>query len=262
MQKTLGLIALVAAAALGGAGGGLAQELAKPTIVLVHGAFADSSGWNGVIAQLNKDGFQTIAAANPLRSLSGDAAAVAAVVKSIPGDVVLVGHSYGGLVITEAASGNANVKALVYVASFIPERGESAFILSTKFPGSTLGDALKPVPQVDGNVDLYIQPAKFNAQFAADVPDATTTLMAATQRPVTQAALEALTTVATWKTLPAYTIYGSADLNIPAAVQEYMADRAKVAKSVAIEGGSHALMVSHPAEVAAIIEEAASARAD
>lgn len=259
MHKTLGLIALAAAAALGGAGGGVAQDAAKPTIVLVHGAFADASGWNGVIARLNSDGYQTIAAANPLRTLSGDAATVSAVVKSIPGDVVLVGHSYGGLVITEAADGNANVKALVYVAGFIPDTDESAFSLSTKFPGSTLGDALQPVPLPDGNVDLYIQPAKFHDQFAADVSDEVTALMAATQRPVTQAALEELTTVATWKDIPAFTVYGSADYNIPAAVQEFMAERAGVAKAVAIEGGSHALMISHPDEVAALIEEAASA---
>jgi pimeloyl-ACP methyl ester carboxylesterase len=258
MQKILGVIALAAAAALGGAGGGVAQEAAKPTVVLVHGAFADASGWNGVIARLNKDGYQTIATANPLRSLSGDAASVSAVVKSIPGDVVLVGHSYGGLVITEAANGNPNVKALVYVAGFIPETGESAFSLSTKFPGSTLGEALQPVPLPDGNVDLYIQTAKFHDQFAADVSDEVTAFMAVTQRPVTQAALEELTTVASWKELPAFTIYGSADYNIPAAVQEFMAQRAGVAKSVEIEGGSHALMISHPDEVAALIEEASA----
>src|SRR5690606_2803637 len=123
MQKSLGLIAVAAAAMIGGAGSSLAQDAPKPTIVFVHGAFADSSGWNGVIAQLNKDGYTAIAASNPLRSLSGDAAAVAAVVKSIPGDVVLVGHSYGGLVISAAADGQDNVKALVYVAAFIPEVG-------------------------------------------------------------------------------------------------------------------------------------------
>jgi pimeloyl-ACP methyl ester carboxylesterase len=258
MQKTLGVIALAAAAALGGSGGGLAQEPAKPTIVFVHGAFADSSGWNDVIAQLNKDGYQTIATANPLRSLAGDAASVSAVVKSIHGDVVLVGHSYGGLVITEAAAGNDNVKALVYVAGFIPEVGESAFSLSTKFPGSTLGEALQPVPLADGNVDLYIQTAKFHAQFAADVPEDVTALMAQTQRPVTQAALEELTTAATWKTVPAYLVYGERDLNIPAAVEAFSADRAKVVKAVEIEGASHALMISHPDEVVALIEEAAS----
>jgi pimeloyl-ACP methyl ester carboxylesterase len=260
MQKTLGVIALAAAAALGGGGGVWAQDVAKPTVVLVHGAFADASGWNGVISRLNKDGYQTIATANPLRSLSGDAASLSAVVKSISGDVVLVGHSYGGLVITEAANGNANVKALVYVGGFIPDVGESAFSLSSKFPGSTLGDALQPVPQQDGNVDLYIQPAKFHEQFAADVPEEVTALMAATQRPVTQVALEELTTVATWKTVPAFTIYGSADHNIPAAVQEFMAERAKVGKAIAIEGGSHALMISHPDEVAGLIEQAASGK--
>src|SRR5690606_33135499 len=162
-------------------------------------------------------------------------------------------------VITAAADGQPNVKALVYVAAFIPDVGESAFSLSTKFPGSTLGDALQPVPLSDGNVDLYIQPAKFHDQFAADVPADVTTLMAQTQRPVTQAALEELTTVASWKDLPAFTVYGSADQNIPAAVQEFMAERAAVGKAVAIEGGSHALMVSHPDEVAALIEQAAGA---
>lgn len=262
MQKTLGIIALAAAAVLGGAAGSVAQEPAKPTIVLVHGAFADSSGWGGVVAQLNKDGYTAIAASNPLRTLAGDAAAVADLVKSIPGDVVLVGHSYGGLVITEAASGSTNVKALVYVAAFIPAPGESAFVLSTKFPGSTLGDALQPVPLGDGNVDLYIQPAKFHAQFAADVPANVAALMAQTQRPVTQAALEQLITVATWQDLPSYSIYGAEDRNIPAAVEAFMADRAKVQKAVEIKGGSHALMVSHPAEIAALIEEAATARAD
>ena len=164
----------------------------------------------------------------------------------------------GTAVITEAANGNPNVKALVYVAGFIPETGESAFSLSTRFPGSTLGDALQPVPLPDGNVDLYIQTAKFHDQFAADVSADVTALMAATQRPVTQAALEELTTAATWKDLPAFTIYGSADYNIPAAVQAFMAQRAEVAKSVEIEGGSHALMISHPDEVAALIEEASA----
>ncbi|GLQ57074.1 alpha/beta fold hydrolase [Devosia nitrariae] len=255
MQKALGAIAL--AATLGVSAGTSAQEPAKPTVVFVHGAFADSSGWNGVISQLNRDGYSTIAAANPLRSLGGDAASVSAVLKSIPGEVVLVGHSYGGLLITEAANGNDNVKALVYVAGFIPEAGESAFTLSTKFPGSTLGDALQPVALANGGVDLYIQPAKFHAQFAADIPKDVAALMAATQRPVTQAALSELTTVATWKAVPAFTIYGSDDLNIPAAVQSFMADRAGVVKAVEIPGGSHALMISHPDEVAAIIQEAA-----
>jgi pimeloyl-ACP methyl ester carboxylesterase len=256
MQKTFGAIALFAA--MGISGGALAQEPAKPTIVFVHGAFADSSGWNGVIAELNRDGYQTIATANPLRSLAVDAAAVDAVLKSIPGEVILVGHSYGGLVITEAANGNDNVKALVYVAAFIPEVGESALSLSSMFPGSTLGDALQPVALADGGVDLYIVPGKFHDQFAADVAGDAAALMGATQRPVTQAALSDLTTVASWKAVPSFTIYGSGDLNIPAEVQAFMAERAKVVSVVAIEGGSHALMISHPDEVTAIIEQAAA----
>ncbi|TJW54923.1 MAG: alpha/beta hydrolase, partial [Mesorhizobium sp.] len=116
-----------------------ADHQAKPTIVLVHGAFAESSSWNGVIAELNRDGFRTIAAANPLRGVASDAAAVSAVIGSIGGPVVLVGHSYGGPVITEAANGKNNVKALVYVAGFAPDKGESSLTLSGKFPGSTLG---------------------------------------------------------------------------------------------------------------------------
>jgi pimeloyl-ACP methyl ester carboxylesterase len=256
MQKTIGVLAL--AAALSASAGAMAQDVPKPTIVFVHGAFADSSGWNGVIAELNKEGYATIAAANQLRSVAGDAAYVSAVLKSIPGDVVLVGHSYGGFVISAAADGNDNVKALVYVAGFIPDVGESAFALSTKFPGSTLGDALQPVPLPDGGVDLYIQPAKFHAQFAADVPEDVAALMAATQRPATQAALTDPEVAAAWKTLPTFTIYGELDQNIPAELVRWMAERADVVKALEIKGGSHALMVSHPGEVAAMIEEAAA----
>jgi pimeloyl-ACP methyl ester carboxylesterase len=237
----------------------LAQDAAKPTIVLVHGAFADSSGWNGVIADLVGMGYPTIAAANPLRSVSGDAAEVAAVVKSIAGDVVLVGHSYGGMVISEAAIGSGNVRALVYVAGFIPYTGESAGQLSGKFPGSTLGSALLEVALADGNVDLYIDPTKFHQQFAADVASDVAQLMAATQRPITQAALGGAATGAPWQTLPTFTIFGTEDKNIPVEVQQFMADRAEVAKVVPIDGGSHALMVSHPKEVAAIILDAAEA---
>ena len=236
------------------------DETTKPTVVLVHGAFADSSGWNDVIARLENDGYTVIAAANPLRSVAGDAESVASVVRSIPGGVVLVGHSYGGVVITEAAKGNANVKALVYVAGFLPDTGESALSLSAKFPGSTLGDALAPVGLPGGGTDLYIQPAKFHAQFAADVPAAQATLMAATQRPVTQAALTDASQAATWKSLPTYVIYGAEDRNIPAATMKFMADRAHARKTVGIESGSHALMVSHPVEVADLIETAASDR--
>jgi pimeloyl-ACP methyl ester carboxylesterase len=263
MQNTGGALALVAV--LAASGSALAQSADpanKPTIVLVHGAFAESSSWDNVIAQLSKDGYRSIAAANPLRGVASDAASVAAVVKSIPGEVVLVGHSYGGLVITGAANGQANVKALVYVAGFTPDTGESAFTLAARFPGSTLGDALVPVALADGGTDLYIDPEKFHAQFAADVPAMQASLMAATQRPVTAAALNEPSGAAAWKSLPSYVIYGAEDRNIPAAVVNFMAERAHARKTVGVEGASHAVMISHPQEVAALIEEAASAELD
>ncbi len=233
---------------------------AKPTIILVHGAFAESASWNPVIARLNNAGYRTIAAANPLRGVKGDAAQVASVIRSTPGPVVLVGHSYGGPVITEAANGQANVKALVYVAGFAPEAGESSLILSSKFPGSTLGDALQPVTRAGGERDLYIRPDRFRAQFAADVSSKQAALMAATQRPVAEAALVEPSGAPSWKALPSYMIYGTGDRNIPPAVMDFMAQRARAVKTVVIKGASHALMVSHPAEVASLIELAASPR--
>ncbi len=248
------------AAVTGLAGSAEAQQAEKPTIVLVHGAFADSSSWGGVIAKLEEDGYTVIAAANPLRSVKTDGATVAAVVRSIKGPVVLVGHSYGGFVITEAANDAPNVKALVYVAGFVPDTGETAFSLSAKFPGSTLGEALSPVQLPDGGTDLFIQTAKFHAQFAADVPVAKAALMAATQRPVTQAALTEPTGIAAWQRLPSWVISGAEDRTIPAAVVKFMTERAGGRKAVEIKGGSHALMVTHPAEMAAMIEEAATAK--
>jgi pimeloyl-ACP methyl ester carboxylesterase len=234
------------------------QSETKPTIVLVHGAFAESSSWNAVILRLKEQGFSVIAAGNPLRGVKSDAVAVSAVARSVSGPVILVGHSYGGPVITEAANYAPNVEALVYVAGFAPEEGESAFSLSAKFPGSTLGRALTSVPTPDGGKDLYIRPEVFHSQFAADVPPTEAALMAATQRPVAQAALEERSGIASWKRLPTYMIYGSDDRNIPAAVLKFMAERAHAKRTVEVQGASHALMVSHPGEVATVIEEAAS----
>lgn len=233
---------------------------AKPTVVLVHGAFADSSSWDGVIAKLEQDGYTVMAAANPLRSVKGDGAYVASLLKSIPGSVVLVGHSYGGSVISAAAAGAANVKALVYVAAFAPEAGETAVGLSGKFPGSTLGPTLAPpVALADGGKDLYIQQDKFPAQFAADVPAAKAKLMASGQRPITDAALNEASPAPAWKTIPSWFIYGTADKNIPPASQDFMAKRAKSKDTVVIKGASHVVMTSHPAEVAKLIEAAAAA---
>jgi len=232
----------------------------KPTIVLVHGAFADSSSWNGVISQLSKDGYPVVAAANPLRSVAGDARYVASVVDSIPGPVVLVGHSYGGAVITTAALGKPQVKSLVYVAAFAPDQGESAGQLAGKFPGGTLGAALaKPVPLPAGGVDLYIDQGKFWKQFAADVAEPEARLMATGQRPIAEAALVEASGEPAWRKFPSYFIYGTADLNIPAAGLGFMAERAGSRKTVVVPGASHVVMTSHPKAVAELIEAAAAA---
>lgn len=252
--------ALCALAGLAGSEPALAQSAPRPVIILVHGAFAESSSWAGVVARLEKSGYKVIAAANGLRSVKEDAAPIAALVHSIQGPVVLVGHSYGGSVITAAAEGNSNVKALVYVSAFAPDVGENALGLSGQFPGSTLGDTLTSVPIPDGGEDLYVLSSKFHQQFAGDVSDATAAVMAATQRPVTKAALSEPTTMATWKTIPNYAIYGTADKNIPPAAMKFMAERSHAKKTVVVPGASHSIMVSHPAEVDALIEDAANAR--
>src|SRR5262245_1938082 len=155
----------------------------KPTIALVHGAFAESASWNPVLEQLQARGHEAVAIGNPLRSLTTDGQYVRDAVDGIGGPVLLVAHSYGGMVITQAASGSESVVGLVYVAGFAPDTGESAFALSTKFPGSSLGDALGAYPVSTGGNDLFIRHDVFRSQFCADVPEAQATLMAATQRP-------------------------------------------------------------------------------
>ncbi|WP_416423476.1 alpha/beta hydrolase [Pseudomonas sp. App30] len=235
-------------------------EPAKPTIVLVHGAFADASSWNGVVKILEHDGYPVVAAANPLRGVKSDAAAVANLVSSIHTPVVLVGHSYGGNVITSAADQQANVKALVYVSAFAPDAGESVAQLVGQFPGSTLGPTLAPpVSLADGGKDLYIQQGKFHDQFAADVPAAQAALMAATQRPLAQGALDEKTDAAAWKHIPSWYIYGDHDKNIPPQAMAFMAKRAAAKAVEVVKGGSHVVMVSHPDAVAKLIETAAAA---
>jgi len=252
------IAAAVATAALTLSSAAFAAE--KPTVVLVHGAFAESSSWNGVAANLLQQGYPVVAVANPLRSLSGDADYVASIVKQTSGPVVLVGHSYGGAVISNAVQDNTNVTALVYVAAFAPEQGETVLELSGRYPGSTLGPTLAaPVILKDGNKDLYIQQDKFGQQFAADVPAADAVLMAATQRPITELALTEAAGQPAWHTLPSWAIYGTADKNIPAVAMKFMAQRAKAKKIVEVPGASHVVMTSHPDKVAALIVEAATA---
>jgi pimeloyl-ACP methyl ester carboxylesterase len=237
----------------------LASAQDKPTVVLVHGAFAESFSWNGVLTKLIAKGYRVVAAANPLRGAKSDAVYVAGVLKSIEGPIVLVGHSYGGTVISNAANGNNNVKALVYVAAFAPDAGETAAELSGRYPGGTLGPTLAPpVALHDGGKDLYIQQDKFRAQFAADVPSGDAKLMAGTQRPITEAAINEASGVPAWKSIPSWFIYGTRDLNIPEAAHSFMAKRVSSKEIVVVKGASHVVMVSHPDAVAKLIEHAAA----
>lgn len=254
-MSNLAMTIFAAATLLSGAA---AAQPASPTIVLVHGAFADSSSWNGVITRLQKDGYKAIAIANPLRGVASDARLVSDVLGSINGPVVLVGHSYGGQVISTAANGHDNVKSLVYVAAFAPDAGEAAADLAGKFPGGTLGEALAPpVKLYGGDVDLYIDQEKFHSQFAHDVPADAAALMAVGQRPITEAALTEKSGEPAWKSLPSYFVYGDGDKNIPAKALGFMAERAGSRRTVVVEGASHVVMVSKPEVVADLIEDAA-----
>ena len=231
------------------------QDGSRPTVVLVHGAFAESASWNVVIARLQDQGYTVIAAANPIRSVSGDAKFLASIFEGVEGPVVAVGHSYGGTVITNAL--RDNVEALVYVAGYAPDEGENAGELSARFPGGTLGEALWTVPLPDGSNDLYIQQEKYHRQFAEDVPAEETALMAVGQRPLRDVALNEASGSPAWKSVPSWFVFGELDKNIPAAVHRFMAERAGAREIVEIAGASHAVGVSHPEEVADVILRAA-----
>ena len=231
-----------------------------PTIVLVHGAFAESSSWDRVIRELEDAGHDVIAAANPLRGLAADAQSVTDLVSSVDGPVVLVGHSYGGAVITNVDGNAGEITGLVYVAAFAPDQGESANMLAQKFAGSTLGDALRPVHRSNGTTDLYIDRELFHDQFCADVPVAEAARMAATQRPVTLEALQAPTGEhPLWKQVPSWYLVAGEDRNIPAELQHFMAHRAGARRTVELPTASHAAAVSHPDTTARLIIEAVSA---
>ena len=234
----------------------------RPTIVLVHGAFADSSSWDQVIDVLLDAGHPVVAVANPLRGLAADAACVSDHLRSIEGPVVLVGHSYGGAVITNVNPEAAEILGLVYVAAFAPLPGDSCFELSAVFPGSTLGDALQAIPRGDGTTDLTIVQDRFHEQFAADVSASQAARMAATQRPVTQEALvEPAGERPLWRELPSWFVFGEEDRNIPKALQHFMAERAHAHRTIEIRGASHAVAVAHPGTTAGLILDAAALHA-
>jgi pimeloyl-ACP methyl ester carboxylesterase len=229
----------------------------KPTVVLVHGAFADSSSWDAVISRLERRGYPVIGVANPLRGLAGDSAYLSSVLDTVTGPVVLVGHSYGGAVITDAAASHPNVKALVYIAAFAPDQGESGLAILGKYPGSELPPSLtlRPFP---GGQDAYVNPADFRQVFAADVSAGKARLMAAGQRPVALAAFAEPSSTPAWKTVPSWFLVAGADRAIPPAAEQAMARRAGSHTEV-VRGASHAVLVSHPDATAHVIEAAARA---
>ena len=230
----------------------------KPTIVLVHGAYAESSSWNDVITSLMREGHRVIAWAAPLRGLAQDAAGLTDLVRSIEGAVVLVGHSFGGALMTNVSADAGDVQALVFVAGYALDPGESCGDASALAPGGTLGPTLLRVPLSDGGVDTYIDPAKYHHQFADDLPEEQTTQMAVTQRPVTEAALfEPSGNSPLWRTTPSWFIFGELDHNIPAGAHRIMAERAGSRRTVEIAGASHVVGMSHPDETVQIILEAA-----
>jgi pimeloyl-ACP methyl ester carboxylesterase len=234
-----------------------------PTIVLVHGAWDRPAGWNGVAPRLRDAGYPVVVPDNPLRSVWGDAAAISRVLHGVAGPIVLVGHSYGGFVITNAALYNPRVKALVYIAAFAPEQGETALGLVTKSPGSLLPAALVATPFVgpDGKVGVntIINPLLFSTVFAGDVPSRLAREMATHQRPATLAAGSGRSGIPAWRSIPSWYMVARNDRTIPPAVERFMAQRAH-ATTVEI-ASSHAAPAAHPAEVADFILTAARAAA-
>jgi pimeloyl-ACP methyl ester carboxylesterase len=243
------------------------NSTARPTIVLVHGSFADASGFNDVIERLQARGYATLAPSNPLRSLASDAAYVRSVLDTIEGPVVLVAHSYGGMVITNAAAGHPNVEALVYINGFAPAEGEAAFDLAYKFPGSMLTPdhlTVRPYPATDSTAsgqEAYINADVFHEAFAADVDPGATAAMAATQRPIDFASLQQPSGPPAWQTIPSWFVIGQDDHTIPADLHRYMAERAGAVRTVELTG-SHVVMMSHPADVVDVVDEAAQTRRD
>ena len=249
----------------GATGAGASADTAagpKPTIVLVHGAWADSSGWNAEIDSLQRDGYPVLAPANPLRGLESDAAYTRSVLTTIEGPIVLVGHSYGGAVITNAAVGVPNVEALVYIAGFAPDTGESLGQLVSMNPGSELGpDTLiprpYPLPEGGEGTDLYITPEGFRTAFAGDVAPEIADQMQATQRPFAQEAFESPSGEPAWATIPSWYLVATEDKAIPPDTQRFMAERAGA--TVTEVQASHVPMISQPDATTQIILDAVTA---
>src|SRR5918993_3501160 len=238
------------------------QDGSRPTVVLVHGAFADASGWNGMIERLQAEGVQVMAPANPLRGISIDSAYIASLLDQIPGPVLAVGHSYGGAVITNAAARASNVVGLVYVAAFAPDEGETLGGIEGDSKDSVLTSALVQLQYPTGEgaetaVEFRIDPAEFHDVFAADLPAEQTSLMAATQRPLSLLALSEPTGVPAWKKLPSWAVVASGDKVIGTDAVRSMAERAGA--TITDVEGSHVIMMSQPQVVVDVILTALAA---
>jgi pimeloyl-ACP methyl ester carboxylesterase len=264
-----GSAALTAAAIPFGAGAASAEPeprgpKAKPTIVLVHGGYADSSCWNRTLEYLEGDGYPTICGSNPLRGIPTDAPYIASLLDSITGPIVLVAHSMGGTVVTNAAAGKNNVKALVYIAAFVPDVGETQGELINKFPGSEVLPVSVPVPYTkpDGTTgtDFYLG-KDGQAAFAADIPTGEFRVLQATQRPFDADSFIYPTTAAAWHTVPVWGLVAGRDKAIPPAAERWMYSRANARKVVEVPNSSHCAMLSHPQIVADLITQAAKASA-
>ena len=234
----------------------------KPTIVLVHGAYADASSWNGVIQRLQQQGYTVIAPANPLRGVTADSAYTASLLSQIDGPVLLVGHSYGGAVITNAATSAPNVAGLVYVAAFAPEEGETLGDVENGSKDSVLNSALVQYSYPAGpggatSVEFAINPALIREAFAGDLPPEVTALMAATQRPVAVVAFSDASGPPAWKKLPSWAVVATGDKAAGTDITLSMDQRAG-AKITEVEG-SHVIMISQPQAVADVIAKAAEA---
>jgi pimeloyl-ACP methyl ester carboxylesterase len=232
------------------------------TVVLVHGAFAESSSWNGVIERLQAAGIQVAAPANPLRGISQDSAYLASFLEQIPGPVLVVGHSYGGAVISNAATDVPNVVGLIFVAAFAPDDGERLGEVTPESKDSVLMTALAPLqyPTGDGQdtaVEFAIDPAKFHDAFAADLPAEQTAVMAATQRPVAETAFSEPSGPPAWKSRPSWAVVATGDKAAGADLVRSMAERAGA--TITEVEGSHVIMVSRPEAVTDVIKTAAAA---
>ena len=233
------------------------ENVGAPTIVLVHGAFADASSWDGVIERLQAKGLQVTAPANPLRGIAADSAYVRAVLEQIEGPVVAVGHSYGGAVITNAAADAKNVVALVYVAAFAPDEGEMLGAVEAGSKDSVLNSALVPrhYPANGGSAtEFYIDPAKVREAFAGDLSEQETAVIAATQRPISELAFSEPSGRPAWKDRPSWAVVATGDKAAGTDVTRSMAERAGA--TITELEGSHVIMVSQPQAVTDVILEA------